>query len=88
MVAPVCAQAEKADGTVGEAQDGLPTIRQPACGTGDCRDQSDSTRMGELLCGRALEPVLFVYQPMGGAEDSAAPDARPRTPGVRVEAVE
>jgi RNA-directed DNA polymerase len=34
-VAPVCAQVEKADGSVGEAQDSPPTIPQPACGTGD-----------------------------------------------------
>ena len=61
---------------------------QPTCGTGDRTDQPNSTRLGELLRGRPLEPVFFVYQPMGGTEDSAAPDACPRTPGVRVEAVE
>jgi hypothetical protein len=44
--------------------------------------------MGELLCGGTLEPVLLVYQAMGGEEGSAAPDARPGTTGIRLEAME
>ena len=42
----------------------------------------------ELLRGRTLEPVLLVYQALGGEEGSAASDARPRAQRIRLEAVE
>jgi hypothetical protein len=44
--------------------------------------------MGELLCGGAFEPVLFVYQRLGGKEDSAASDASAEAEGLRLAAVE
>lgn len=44
--------------------------------------------MGELLRCRTLEPVLLVYQAVGGEEGSAASDACPGTTGIRLEAME
>ena len=54
VVAPVCASAEEADGVASEAEASLPTVLEPACGTGYRNDQSDSARMGVLLCARGL----------------------------------
>src|ERR1039457_3856956 len=51
-------------------------------------DQPDSPGMGELFCGGAFESVLFVCQRLGRKEDSAAPDACPEAPGLRLAAVE
>src|SRR5215472_7894928 len=82
------AQDEEANGTVEKAQAHLPSVQEPAGRAGDRRNQSDPTRMGELLRGRTLEPVLLVHQAMGGEEGSAASDACPGTTGIRLEAVE
>src|SRR5215469_9440493 len=59
-----------------------------AGGEGDREDQSDSARLGEVLCRRPLEPVFLIHPLLGRKEDSA-----PSGPGVpasriRLEAVE
>ena len=60
-------------------------MSQPA---GDRVGQPDSARVGELLCSRTLEPLLFVCQRLGGKEDPAASDACPEAEGLRLAAVE
>ena len=79
---------KKRTALLSKAQAHLPTVQEPTCRAGDRRDQSNPARMGELLRGRTLEPVLLVHQAMGGEEGSAASDARPGTTGIRLEAVE
>ena len=55
----VYAQAEEADGVAGEAEGLVPKICEPTGGEGDRADQPDPARLGELLCCRALESVLW-----------------------------
>lgn len=88
MAAQLHAETEEADGVVGEAQRGVPTVCQPTGKAGDRADQPDSSGLGQLLCGRPLEQVLFVYQILGRKEDLAAFDASPETKGLRLEEVE
>ena len=71
-----------------EAQGDLPTVCQPTRRQGDRTDQPDPAGLGELLCGGALEPVLFDGQRLGGKEGSAAPDACPEAQRLRLEEVE
>ena len=52
-------QAEEADGVAAEAQGDLPAISIPTRGAGGRADQPDPARLGELLRGWALEPVLL-----------------------------
>lgn len=82
MADPVGAQNEEANGTAEKTQDRLRTICEPACEAGDRGDQSDSARMGELLYGGTLKPVLLGDQAGGGEEDSAAADACSETTGA------
>ena len=88
MAAELCAEAVKADGIVDEAQGYVPEVHQPTGRAGDRVDQPDSPGMGELLCGGAFEPVLFVCQRLGRKEDSAAPDASAEARRIRLETVE
>ena len=82
------AQAQETDGAVGKTQGDLPTVCQPTRRQSDRTDQSDPARLGELLCGGTLEPMLFDDRRLGGEEDSATPDACPATPRIRLEKVE
>ena len=88
MATTLHAEAEEANGVVGEAQGHVPTVRQPTGRAGDRADQPDPSGMGELFCGGAFESVLFVCQRLGRKEDSAAPDASPEAEGLRLAAVE
>ncbi len=88
MAAQLYAEAEEADSVVGEAQECVPTVCQPTGGAGDRTDQPNPSGMGELLCGGAFEPVLFVCQRLGRKEDSAASDASPEAEGLRLATVE
>ena len=88
MAAELCTEAEKADGIVGEAQGNVPEIHQSTDRAGDQIDQPDSPGMGELLCGGAFEPVLFVCQRLGREEGPAAFDACPGPQRLRLDAVE
>src|ERR1700730_362232 len=88
MAAQLCAEAEEADSVVGEAQGCVPTVCQSARGAGDRGDQSHASGLGELFCGGTCEPVLFVYQRLGGKEDTAASDAGTEAAGLRLATVE
>ena len=88
MAPKLCAEAEEANGVVGEAQRHVPTVRQPTGGAGDRTDQPDPPGMGELFCGGAFESVLFVCQRLGRKEDSAASDAGTEAQRFRLAAVE
>ena len=88
MAAQLSAQAEEANGVIGEAQGCVPTVCQPTGETGDRGDQPNSSGVGELLCGGTFEPVLFVCQRLGRKEDSAASDAGPEAEGLRLAEVE
>jgi hypothetical protein len=81
-------QAEEADGAVRKAQGDLPTTRQLAGGDGDCENQSDPARWGELLSDRTFEFLFLPGQTLGREEGQAASDACPGTQRLRLEAVE
>ena len=51
-------------------------------------DQSDSTRLGELLCDRPFEPLFLAHPKLGGKEDPAPSGQSPSAPGIWVEAME
>src|SRR6266851_8427764 len=72
----------------GEAQGHFLATCEPTGGEGDREDQPNSSRVGELLCGRACGKMLHVYQRLGGKEDSATSDACAEVQGVRLEAME
>jgi len=63
--AAVHAKAEEANGGDGEAQGHFPATCEPTCGAGDRDDQPNSSRVGELLCGRAFRQMFHVYQRTG-----------------------
>ena len=54
----------------------------------DAVDQPGAARLGELLCGRALQRVLQLHQRLGGKEGPAPYAAGSETQGLRLDAVE
>ena len=88
MAAQLYAEAEEADRVVGETQGCVPTVYQPTGRTGGRIDQPNPPRVGELLCGGSLEPMLFVCQRLGREEGQAAFDACPEAEGLRLEEME
>jgi hypothetical protein len=82
------AKAEEANGGAGEAQGHFPETCEPTGGESAREDQPNSSRVGELLCGRACREMFHVYQRLGGKKDSATSDARAETQRVRLEAME
>jgi hypothetical protein len=70
------------------AEGNLPTKYQPAGGAGDRADQSDPSWLGELLCRRRLERMLFVCQRLGSEEGSGSFDACPGAFRIWVEEME
>src|SRR5262252_10368227 len=77
MDAAAIAEMQETDGLAWQAQRDLPGLSFPAGWRGDREDQSDSTRVGEILCHRPLESVFLIYPRLGREEDSA-----PSGPGV------
>jgi len=77
----VHAKAEEANGGAGEAQGHFPATCEPTCGAGDRDDQPNSSRVGELLHGRAFRQMFHVYQRLGRKEDTETSDACAETPG-------
>ena len=53
-------------------------------GSGHIPDQSNPARLGELFSDRQLQPMLWLYQGLGGEEDSQTPDACPETAWFRL----
>ena len=66
----------------------LPTVSIAACRAGDRVDQSDPSRLGELLRHRSFDPVFWLRAGLGGEEGQASLDAGTEAPGVRLEEVE
>src|SRR5215471_805571 len=88
MDAAIYAAEQEADGIAAQAQAGFPGLSLSARERGDRKDQSYSARLGELLCGRPLQPVFLVYPRLGREEDSVPLGQGQPTPGLRMEAVE
>src|SRR5262250_1889015 len=87
MDAAAIAERQETDGLAWQAQRDLPGLSFPAGWRGDREDQSDSARVGEILCHRALKSVFLIHPILGRKEDPA-----PSGPGVpasrmRLEAV-
>ena len=87
MDAAAIAERQETDGLAWQAQRHLPGLSFPAGWWGDREDQSDSARVGEILCHRALKSVFLIHPILGRKEDPA-----PSGPGVpasrmRLEAV-
>src|SRR5262249_61499136 len=87
MDAAAIAEMQETDGLAWQAQRDLPGLSFPAGWRGDREDQSDSARVGEILCHRPLESVFLIHPILGRKEDPA-----PSGPGVpasrmRLEAV-
>src|SRR5215471_9664405 len=88
MDAAAIAERQETGGLARPAQGDFPGPSFSAGGEGDREDQSDSARLGEVLCHRPREPVSLIHPILGRKEDSA-----PSGPGVpasriRLEAVE
>ena len=88
MDAAAIAEGQETEGLARQAQRDLRGLPVPADCRGDRKDQSDSTRVGEILCHRALESV-FLIRPILGRKEGSAPSGQ----GVpasrfRLEAVE
>src|SRR6185295_14725061 len=88
MDAAAHAAAQEADGVAADAQARVSKPSVPARRRGDCPHQSDSARLGAVLCGRPLQPVFLVHSRLGGKEDSGPPGAHVPASRVRLEAVE
>ena len=88
MDAVADAERQEADGIVAQAQGDFPQASFAACERIDRGDQSDLTRLGELLCGWPLEPVFLVYPRLGRNEGAAPLGASQPTSRIRLEAVE
>src|SRR5438045_7645002 len=83
MDAAAYAARQEADGVAAQAQAGLPKLSLSAREGVDRADQSHSARLGELLCGRPLQPVFLVYPKLGGEEDSVPLGQSPSAPRLR-----
>jgi len=88
LAAAVHAKAEEANGGAGEAPGHFPATCEPTCGAGDRDDQPNSSRVGELLRGRAFRQMFHVYQRLGRKDDTETSDVCAETPGIRLEAME
>src|SRR6476620_5081906 len=65
MDAAAIAERQETDGLAWQAQRDLPVLSFPAGGRGDREDQSDSARVGEILCHRPLESVFLIHPILG-----------------------
>src|SRR5260370_31444930 len=87
MDAVVIAERQEADGLAQQAQGDLPGLSFPACWRGDRKDQSDSARVGEILCHRPLESVFLIHPILGRKEDQAPSGQGVPASRIRLEAV-
>jgi hypothetical protein len=88
LAAALCAADEGAYDVVKKAQEDLSEIPVATSGSGGVLDQPNPTRLGYILCGRALDAMFRLHQGLGGKEDSATFDAGTEAPGLRLEKVE
>src|SRR5262249_59835895 len=73
--------AKEAQCAAREAEGRFPPLPIAASGSGRAVDQPDAARLGELLCGRALQRVLQLHQRLGGKEGPAPHAAGSETQG-------
>src|SRR5215467_4686365 len=88
MDAAAIAERQETDGLAWQAQRDLPGLSFPAGWRGDREDQSDSARVGEILCHRPLESVFLIHPILGRKEDSAPSGQGVPASRFRLEAVE
>src|SRR5215471_3739103 len=88
MDAAVIAEKQETGGFARQAQGDFPGFSVSASGEGDGEDQSDPTRLGEILRDRPLESVFLVYPALGREEDSASLGSGVPASGLRLEAME
>ena len=79
---------EEANGAPAAVERALPTVSIAACRSGDRVDQSDPSRLGDLLCHRPLDPLFRLCAGLGGEESTASLDAGTEAQRVRLEEVE
>src|SRR5215470_14164825 len=87
MDAAAIAERQETDGLAWQAQRDLPGLSFPAGWRGDREDQSDSARVGEILCHRPLESVFLIHPILGRKEDPAPSGPSVPASRMRLEAV-
>ena len=88
MDAAAIAERQETDGLAWQAQRDLPGLSFPAGGRVDQEDQSDSARVGDILCHRPLESVFLIHPILGRKEDQAPSGPSVPASRMRLEAVE
>ena len=88
MDAFVIAEGKEANGIAWQTERNFPGLSFPAGRRSDRKDQSDSARLGEILCDRSLQSLLFLHPTLGRQEDSASSGPSVQTSRLRLEAVE
>src|SRR5215467_3307555 len=87
MDAAAIAERQETDGLAWQAQRDLPGLSFPAGWRVDQEDQSDSVRVGEILCHRPLESVFLIHPILGRKEDPAPSGPSVPASRMRLEAV-
>src|SRR5215475_2252166 len=87
MDAAAIAERQETDGIAGQAQRDLPGLSFSAGGRVDQEDQSDSARVGEILCHRTLESVFLIHPILGRKEDPTPSGPSVPASRMRLEAV-
>ena len=82
------ASDEGTDRLVAKAQGRVPSSSIPTRRPGGIFNQSDSKGMGQLLSGRKLQRMFWLYQRLVGEKDQTASDVCQKTPRLRLEQVE
>src|SRR5258706_10562187 len=88
MDAAAIAEGQETDGLARQAQRDLRGLSFPAGWRGDRKDQSDSARVGEILCHRPLESVFLIHPILGRKEDQTPSGPGVSASRIRLEAVE
>ena len=68
MAGALCPAPEEADGATSAVEGAVPTVSITARRAGDRVDQSDPSRLGDLLCHRSFDPLFRLRAGLGGEE--------------------